>query len=288
MAAVGMATPCRRHRHRLAWLPRAVERSGVRAEDLDFIETHGTGTSLGDPIEISGLMSAFAEAREQSPDKRWPISSVKSQIGHLEGAAGIAALSKVLLQLQHRALAPTLHAGTPNAHIEWADVPFDLVQQYTDLPAADQIDHALISSFGAGGSNAAMVVAGPIAPVARRHATMKVGTLYPVPLSARTEASLRANAAALLAALDEASFKTGEDTTAEVEHVLADVLGSDPSAISGDDDLRDLGLDAVLMQQVLQSWVSSGGRSVRLADVTGLRTISELARVLSSGGRRIG
>ena len=85
----------------------ALEKAGVSARTISYIEAHGTGTELGDPIEITGLTQAFAQ---DTADKQFcAIGSAKSNIGHLEAAAGIAGVTKVVLQLKHRQLVPSLH-----------------------------------------------------------------------------------------------------------------------------------------------------------------------------------
>lgn len=136
-------------------LEKALARAGIDADRVSYVETHGTGTALGDPIEISGLSRAF-EARD--PQALCAIGSVKSNIGHCESAAGIAGLSKVLLQLQHRQLAPSLHAAQANPGIDFSRTPFRVQQRLAPWEARGQTRVATISSFGAGGANASLVV----------------------------------------------------------------------------------------------------------------------------------
>ena len=100
----------------------ALHRSGVEASDIGYLEAHGTGTSLGDPIELAGLSQAFAGAAPASCS----LGSVKSNIGHLESAAGVAAVTKVLLQLEHRQLVPTLHVERANPNLALDGSPFVL------------------------------------------------------------------------------------------------------------------------------------------------------------------
>ncbi|HVU24785.1 MAG TPA: SDR family NAD(P)-dependent oxidoreductase [Opitutus sp.] len=150
----------------------AIERSGVAARAVSYIEAHGTGTELGDPIEVTGLTQAFAV---DTPDTAFcALGSAKSNLGHLEAAAGIAGLTKVVLQLQHRQLAPTLHARTVNPIINFAKTPFVLQQELAEWkrPAVVVAGEtregpriAGVSSFGAGGANAHVVIeeAPPIA-----------------------------------------------------------------------------------------------------------------------------
>ncbi|MBB6023619.1 acyl transferase domain-containing protein/acyl carrier protein [Paenibacillus sp. JGP012] len=133
----------------------ALGASKILPETVSYIEAHGTGTSLGDPIEIAGLSKVFGRGGNSSA--RVAIGSVKSNIGHLESAAGIAGLTKVLLQMKHRQLVPSLHAEKLNANIDFADSPF-VVQQSLASWEADGLRTAGVSSFGAGGSNAHIVI----------------------------------------------------------------------------------------------------------------------------------
>ncbi|HEU4534582.1 MAG TPA: SDR family NAD(P)-dependent oxidoreductase, partial [Polyangiaceae bacterium] len=144
----------------------AMARAGVSARQVSYVEAHGTGTKLGDPIEVRGLQQAF---EEDTPDKQFcAIGSIKSNIGHLEAAAGIAGVTKVLLQMRHRALAPSLHAEAPNANIDFGRTPFFVQRELGewrgaatapdgDPPRPSRI--AGVSSFGAGGSNGHVVLA---------------------------------------------------------------------------------------------------------------------------------
>jgi acyl transferase domain-containing protein len=143
---------------------RAWEQAGADARLLGYIEAHGTGTSLGDPIEIAGLAKAF-EGRIAR--QCCAIGSVKSNIGHCESAAGIAGLTKVLLQFRHQQIAPSLHSGVLNPHIDFADSSFVVPQSVAEWPRPRNdgpdgpTEHARlagVSSFGAGGANAHLVI----------------------------------------------------------------------------------------------------------------------------------
>ncbi|MFG3014163.1 SDR family NAD(P)-dependent oxidoreductase [Streptomyces cinerochromogenes] len=157
-------------------IARALAEAGVEPRELGYLEAHGTGTSLGDPIEIAGLVKAFRKAGDGTLPDHCAIGSVKSNIGHCESAAGIAAVTKVLLQIKHRALVPSLHSATPNPHIDFARTPFRVQQALepwqqptvvTDGQRRVLPRTAGISSFGAGGSNAHLVIA-EYQPVADR------------------------------------------------------------------------------------------------------------------------
>lgn len=152
-----------------------VERAmaGIDPTSLGYIETHGTGTSLGDPVEINGLRRAYAallrapgpgEAASGRREAFIGLGSVKSNIGHLEAAAGMAAVIKVLLAMRHGELPATLHCADVNPYIDLDDSPFYLVRERrawprrTDGQGREQPRRAGVSSFGFGGSNAHVVL----------------------------------------------------------------------------------------------------------------------------------
>ncbi|MDR9863555.1 beta-ketoacyl synthase N-terminal-like domain-containing protein [Pseudomonas baetica] len=138
-------------------IARTYGRAGIDPRQISYLEAHGTGTALGDPIEIAALGAAF---RPHTEDCQFcAIGSVKSNIGHCESAAGIAGITKVLLQLKHRQRVPSLHSATLNPRIDFAASPFVVQQQLDDWPAQQRGGEALprlagLSSFGAGGANA--------------------------------------------------------------------------------------------------------------------------------------
>ncbi|WP_144408729.1 SDR family NAD(P)-dependent oxidoreductase [Chromobacterium vaccinii] len=172
----------------------ALSRARVDASSIGYIEAHGTGTELGDPVEIAGLGHAFAGQAAQS----CAIGSVKTNIGHLEAAAGVAGVSKALLQIKHRQLAPSLHAETLNAHIDFAASPFQVQRELAPwLPKDGAPLRAGVSSFGAGGANAHVVLEQyPDEPTRPESAGLRV-----FPLSARSEEQLKLMAYRLAAHL---------------------------------------------------------------------------------------
>ncbi|WNO11559.1 SDR family NAD(P)-dependent oxidoreductase [Teredinibacter sp. KSP-S5-2] len=166
----------------------ALTKANIQADTLSYIETHGTGTSLGDPIEITGLKKALGE----SADKKQiiPIGSVKSNIGHLESAAGMAAVTKVLLQLKHNQLVPSLHAKTLNPNIDFENSPFYVQTELADWHAKNGNPRRVgVSSFGAGGANAHVIIEEYIAP---QTAAAGSGVTEAFVLSARDAFSLNA------------------------------------------------------------------------------------------------
>ncbi len=132
----------------------ALQRSGLGAADIDYIEAHGTGTELGDPIEMSALASVFAPRAERP---LW-IGSVKTNIGHLEGAAGIAGLIKTCLAIHHERIPAHINFERPSPHIDWQP-GLQIPQESTAWPRqAGHVRRAGVSSFGFGGTNAHVIV----------------------------------------------------------------------------------------------------------------------------------
>ncbi len=143
----------------------ALANAGVDAESIGYVEAHGTGTILGDPIEIEGLTKAFGKSTKRVGF--CPIGSVKSNIGHLESAAGLAGLTKIVLQLKNRTLVPSLHARALNPNIDFERSPFYVQRELSEWRTSELIvggakksvpRRAGLSSFGAGGTNAHVVV----------------------------------------------------------------------------------------------------------------------------------
>ncbi|HXH41922.1 MAG TPA: SDR family NAD(P)-dependent oxidoreductase [Thermoanaerobaculia bacterium] len=179
-------------------ISRALAESRTDARHISYIEAHGTGTRLGDPIEIAALNKAF---RQYTQDAAFClIGSAKSNIGHCESAAGIAGLTKVLLQMQHQQVVPSLHSALLNPYIDFTTSPFIVNQSLRpwEQPVIDgrKLPRiAGISSFGAGGSNAHMIVEEYEPPVL--HQPPAVGSVL-ILLSARTPEQLNEQARALL------------------------------------------------------------------------------------------
>ena len=171
-----------------------LRRSGVPISSVGHVEAHGTGTSLGDPIEVDALSSAFAavaaERGESLPtDKFCALSAVKSNIGHLEPASGIAGLIKSVLCLEHGQLVPSLHISSPNPMLRLEATPFRLQRSAAPFPKpAGGPRRAAVSSFGLGGSNAHALL--EEWQRQERSPPATTGTLA-VPLSARDPEALR-------------------------------------------------------------------------------------------------
>ncbi|MGD2116439.1 MAG: polyketide synthase, partial [Acidobacteriota bacterium] len=155
--------------------------SGVDPSSIGYVETHGTGTLMGDPIEISALTRAFRTRTDATGF--CAIGSVKTNIGHLDTAAGVAGLIKTVLALEHRRLPPSLHFERPNPRIDFESTPFFVQSELTDWHASDGPRRAGLSSFGIGGTNVHLVL--EEAPPRRDSEVRRAVCL--LPLSARTE-----------------------------------------------------------------------------------------------------
>ena len=137
-------------------IARAHERAQVSADDIDYVEAHGTGTLIGDPIEVAGLSRAFARSTRRLG--YCGVGSVKSNIGHLDAAAGVAGFIKTALALQHGELPPSLHFEQPNPAIGFERTPFQVVDRRTAWPERGRPRFAGVSSFGVGGTNCHVVL----------------------------------------------------------------------------------------------------------------------------------
>ncbi|MFG6107740.1 type I polyketide synthase [Leptothoe sp. EHU-05/26/07-4] len=141
-----------------AVIGQALHNAGVNAADIGYVEAHGTGTPLGDPIEMSALKSVLAEGRQ--PHQLCWVGSVKTNIGHLEAAAGMAGLIKSILVLQKGEIPPLLHLKERNPHLDLEGTPLDIPTSLQFWP--EGMDrYAGVSSFGFGGTNAHVVLQGP-------------------------------------------------------------------------------------------------------------------------------
>jgi phthiocerol/phenolphthiocerol synthesis type-I polyketide synthase B len=140
----------------MAVLRAAYVNSGVDAHEVDYVETHGTGTLLGDPIEARALGSVLGRGRPKySP---LLIGAIKTNLGHLEAAAGIAGFIKAVLALQRATIPGNLNFATPNPHIPFDDVGLKVVVEQQQWPQVERVRRAGVSSFGFGGTNAHVVI----------------------------------------------------------------------------------------------------------------------------------
>ncbi len=175
----------------------AIALSRIEAETISYVETHGTATALGDPIEIKALTQAFRMATEAK--NFCALGSVKTNIGHTDAAAGVAGLIKTVLALEHRQLPPSLHFERPNPEIDFANSPFYVNQRLSEWKADGQPRRAGVSSFGMGGTNAHVIVE----EAARVEPSEPAKPWQLLLLSAKTDSALKAATSNLLDYLTE-------------------------------------------------------------------------------------
>jgi len=194
-----------------AAIRKALDASGVPAEQIELVECHGTGTYLGDPIEVAALTEAYRSQTEAVDFSR--IGSVKTNIGHLDTAAGVAGLIKASLALHHEAMPPSLGYEAANPAIAFAGSPFSVNVSLTSWPRRATPRHAAINALGVGGTNAHAILAE--APL-RDASEASDFPFHVLCISGRNKAALDANTAALAAHLRSHP----EQELADVAHTL--------------------------------------------------------------------
>ena len=192
----------------------------VAPETIGYIEAHGTGTTLGDPIEIAALSQAF-QSRHSERRGYCAIGSVKTNVGHLDAAAGVTGLIKAVMALKHRRLPPSLNFDTPNPQIDFAASPFYVNTEAKPWPAGPAPRRAGVSSFGMGGTNVHLVL--EEAPAAAADDSPKDDAPQVLLLSARTASALDAACdqfAAHLQQQEQQQDKQAEQNLADIAYTL--------------------------------------------------------------------
>ncbi|MBX7075584.1 MAG: SDR family oxidoreductase, partial [Pirellulales bacterium] len=172
--------------------------AGIAASDIGYVEAHGTGTPLGDPIEIVALQEAFAGNSRQAT---CALGTIKTNMGHLEAAAGVAGLMRAALAVHFGEIPPSLHFSAPNSQIQFENSPFYFADQLRPWPSATPLRLAAVSSFGLGGANAHTVIAAP--PTVNAASAVDHWSSHVTTLSAATPESLRKLATRLSNWLDQ-------------------------------------------------------------------------------------
>ena len=188
----------------------ALKNAQLQPTDIDYIEAHGTGTKVGDPVEINGILLAYKNFRTK--DKPLYIGAIKSNIGHMECNAGMASMFKVITALQHDIIPKSIHFHTPNTLIDWNNIPIVVAKDNIAWKRENgKIRYAGVSGFGATGSNAHIIIGDvPENPFPQQKQKLR-NDIFVLPLSAKSEQAL----------LDLAN--TYADFIENSEHALEDI-----------------------------------------------------------------
>ena len=190
-----------------ALIKQAVDDAGIEPGQIDYIEAHGTGTSLGDPIELRALNAVLGEGRDK--EHSLLVGTVKTNIGHLEASAGVAGLIKVVLAMRHGEIPANLHFDNPSSHIPWDQLPITIPVQSMPWPQKDGPSLAGVSAFGFSGTNAHLIV--EQAPVQEHEAEIEKLPLQLLTITAKNEAALNELAKRYETYIDSQSESTLSD-----------------------------------------------------------------------------
>jgi acyl transferase domain-containing protein len=223
-ASRGITAP--NSRAQVDMLRTALADAGLKGADIGAVECHGTGTVIGDPIEIKALAEVYGEDRADAPPLI--LTGLKANVGHLEPAAGLAGLAALLAALKHERLAANPCAEVPNPKIDWANLPVSLSRAPTPWPRGQRVRRAGVSSFGMSGTNAHVIVEeAPVWPAAESKPDRTSPATLPLLLSARSDAALRAQAGRWADWLDARSSTYADPQSS----APSSPFESDPSAI---------------------------------------------------------
>ena len=172
-ASAGLTVPSGPAQERV--IGEALRRAGLEPSEVDYLEAHGTGTELGDPVEAHAAAAAYGRGR--APERPLLIGSVKTNVGHLDAAAGVAGLVKVVLSMHHGVIPRHLHYERPSPRMDWERLPLRVTSEATPWPEVGRPARAGVSSFGYSGTNAHVVLESPGVP---GEGAVEAGAVRPV------------------------------------------------------------------------------------------------------------
>ncbi|MEG8279649.1 type I polyketide synthase [Streptomyces sp. AHA2] len=212
-ASNGLTAPNGRAQEKV--IRQALANAGVAPGEVDLLEAHGTGTTLGDPIEASALLAAYG--RDRPADRPLWLGSLKSNMGHAQAAAGVGGVIKAVLAMRHGYMPKTLHVDAPSRHVDWSSGAVELLVEGREWARRDGPRRAGVSSFGVSGTNVHVILEEepPARPAGQRQPEAAVaGGLVPWVLSAKSAGALRAQAGKLRDFLTLGTDTDGMDAAA--------------------------------------------------------------------------
>ena len=280
-------------------LVKAYKKAGIDPRTVTYLETHGTGTALGDPIEINGIKTAFKTLYQETENSgiqnpRCALGSVKTNVGHLELAAGVAGVIKVLLQFRHQQIVQSLHCDEINPYIDLNETPFYIAQEseawkaLRDSEGKEIPRRAGVSSFGFGGANAHVVLEEYVPAQQKVRDSSALSSPVLIPLSAKNPDCLRTYAGKLLEFIRESApspvalrdlaytFQVGRDAMEErlgmIVHSTEDLQDKLQGFLDGREEIQDLYLGQVKrnkevlaafandedLQTIMEVWINKG------------------------------
>nr|WP_281184503.1 type I polyketide synthase [Micromonospora halophytica] len=221
----------------------ALASAGLSPSDVDVVEGHGTGTALGDPIEAQALLATYGQGRD--PERPLWLGSLKSNIGHTQAAAGVAGVIKMVQALRHETLPATLHVETPTTQVDWSAGAVRVLTEARDWPRGDRPRRAAVSSFGASGTNAHVILEeAPVAQDQPAQAEVPPSGVLPLVVTAGSAGALAGQAGRLVSFLKG----SGEVPLAAVAGALSSgraTLGRRAVVVAGSHDEALTGLGAL-------------------------------------------
>ncbi|GAB2730746.1 type I polyketide synthase [Kitasatospora kifunensis] len=215
---------------------KALASAGLDACEIDVVEGHGTGTALGDPIEVQALLATYGQERE--PERPLWLGSLKSNIGHTQAAAGVAGVIKMVQAMRHGVLPATLHVSEPTSQVDWSAGAVELLTESRDWQRNGRPRRAAVSSFGASGTNAHVILEeGPEEAELVRPEVEPTADVVPLLVSAKSAASLSGQAGRLVSVLEDADLVSVAGGLVSRRAVLGEravvVAGSREEALAG-------------------------------------------------------
>lgn len=271
----------------------ALEKAKINPRSIGYIEAHGTGTELGDPIEIRGLVKAF---RNYTNDNQFcSIGSVKTNIGHCEASAGIASLTKVILQIKNKKLVPSLHSKDLNQKIDFNQTPFIVQQELEEWKPITLVQNgknetyprrAGISSFGAGGSNVHMILEEYVPEEDSMECTQECREELMV-MSAKTEECLKEYCNRFIEYFSQTERICNTNTLNRCINIVTDIMGMDKDSFDVDATFEEYGFQIFTYNRLIEQIRQEFSVTMSLHDIYKSPTTKALANEIDEAGLNI-